>query len=501
MTGYRNPTSPADTGKPDITHGEPGGENRNPAGQDKELRRSLELAASGNLKAAEECVRVLLQESPNHPPAWLHLARLLLASGRPVEATSELRKLLAGHGPLGIHEIEALLLLAEAELLVGRLAEAETCARRALALAPQDARVQFTLALACQQTGQLDEALTLLKRGLLAQPGTVHAWVNRGLVEKQLGQVDNAAASLTQALALNPTLAPAHYSLGLIHLMRGVRDKAEHSFRAALKADPRHSHAATQLATLLRYENKLDQAAEVYSAMLQYDPENATARFHLSALQQTDGPARVPPDVVQAIYADKSVGRQLEGSLRDHLKYQTPAILEAALHSLHGTERPILDVLDLGCGSGLYGALARSRAKRLVGVDLSASMIKECQRKQVYDDLHIRDVVDFLAETKERFDLIVAMDVLCYFGDLRPLVRRCAEILKPSGILACSVERALDENVWQFYRYGHFLHSAAHLRDAAAGAGLHEVQMTECVLRRELGEDRHGFVALFALSA
>jgi predicted TPR repeat methyltransferase len=183
------------------------------------------------------------------------------------------------------------------------------------------------------------------------------------------------------------------------------------------------------------------------------------------------------------------------------LKYQTPAILEAALRDLHGKEQPMLDVLDLGCGSGLYGALVRPRARRLVGVDLSASMIEESRRKRVYDDLHVRDVVDYLAATQDHFDLIVAMDVLCYFGDLRPLVRRCADILKAGGILACSVERAPDGSAWHFHRYGHFLHSAAHLREAAISANMREVRITECALRRELGEDRQGFVALFALPA
>jgi len=472
-----------------------------PRGWDKELRRSLELAASGNLKTAEECVRALLRECPNYPPASLHLARLLLASGRLAEAASELNKFLAGPAPQGAHELEALILLAEAELRAGQLAEAETCGRRALTLAPQDTRAKFAIAMVYQQTGRLHEALNLFEEGLLVQPGAVHAWVNRGLVEKQLGRLDNAIASFTHALSLNPAIAPAQYSLGLIHLMQGARGEAERSFRKALEADPRHIHAATQLATLLRYENRLDQAAAVYRAILQYDPDNVTARFHLDASQQTDGPTRVPPNVVQAIYADKSVGRHLEASLREHLKYQTPAILEAALRDLYGVEQPVLDVLDLGCGSGLYGALVRPRARRLVGVDLSTPMIEESRRKRVYDDLHVRDVVDYLAETQDGFDLIVAMDVLCYFGDLRPLVRRCAGILKPGGILACSVERAPDDSAWQFHRYGHFLHSAAHLREAVASVGMREVQMTECALRLELGEKRQGFVALFALPA
>lgn len=490
---------------PHFAYGNRGHETQGSPGiseeQDQRLRYSIELATSGNLPAAEESVRKLLQEHPEHAPARLHLARILLARGHSPEAITELKQFLAGPALQKPYELEALLLLADAVLRTGQLAKAETYGRRALTLAPRDARAKFIVAMVCQQTGRLDEALGLFNEGLLAQPGAVHAWVNLGLIEKQMGRPDDAITSFTRALSLNPGIAPAHYSLGLIHLMRGARGEAERSFRKALQIEPRHIHAAMQLATLLRYENRMNEAAEVYQAILRHDPENVTARFHLDALQLTDGPARVPPEVVQAIYADKSVGRHLETSLREHLKYQTPMILEAALHDLHGEERPVRDVLDLGCGSGLYGTLVRPRAKRLVGVDLSASMVEESRRKRVYDDLHVKDIVDYLTGTQDRFDLIVAMDVLCYFGDLRPLIRRCAGILKPGGVLACSVERAADDRAWQFHRYGHFLHSAAHLRDAAADAGMREVQMTECALRRELGEDRHGFVALFALPA
>lgn len=470
-----------------------------PIEQSQKLHRSLELAASGNLAAAEDCVRTFLQECPAHTPAQIHLARLLLARGQPVEAVSILKKLLSGNPTHpGTHALDVNVLLAETECRAGRLAEAETYGRQALALASNDARANFAVAMVCQQTRRFEEALTLLAEGLRVQPNAVHAWVNRGLIEKRLGRLKRAIESFTQALTLNPAIAPAHYSLGLIHLMRGTREEAECAFRNALATDPYHTHAALQLATLLRYENRMDEAADVYRAILQYAPDDVTARFHLDALQQSGGPARVPPGVVQSIYADESVGRSLENSLHGRLNYQTPAILQAALQDIHGTERQTLDVLDLGCGSGLYGTLVQPRSKRLVGIDLSAAMIAECQRKGVYNELHVKDIVDYLTETSERFDLIVAMDVLCYFGDLRSLIQRCADILRPNGILACSVERTPDDSPWQFHRYGHFLHSAAHLREAAIDAGMREAHMTECALRHELGEDRIGFVALFS---
>ncbi|MBI5461479.1 MAG: tetratricopeptide repeat protein [Gammaproteobacteria bacterium] len=467
----------------------------------QQLHSSFALAAAGELAAAEDCVRAFLQECPGHTPARMHLARLLLARGQPTEAVPILKKLLRDSSALAAaHTLDITLLLAENECRAGRLTEAETYGRQALMLAPSDARANFAVAMVCQQTRRFEEALSLLAEGLRVQPDAAHAWVNQGLIEKRLGRLKRAIASFTQALILNPAIAPAHYSLGLIHLMRGAREEAERAFRNALATDPRHTHAALQLATLLRYQNRMDEAADVYREILKYAPEDVTACFHLDALQQPGGPARVPPQVVQTIYADEAAGRSLENSLNERLNYQTPKILQTTLQDIYGIERQALNVLDLGCGSGLYGALIRPRAKHLVGVDLSAAMIAECRRKGVYNDLHVNDVVDYLAETPERFDLIVAMDVLCYFGDLRPLMQQCAGLLNPNGILACSVERVSDDSAWQFHRYGHFLHSATHLCDAAIGAGMHEIHMTECALRRELDEDRIGFVALFAMA-
>lgn len=465
---------------------------------DARLRFSIQLAASGKLDSAAAEARSLLGQHPQHLPARIHLARVLLASGRPSEALADLKQCLAGQSLPSGEEVQVLLLAADAALRTGQAGQAESWARQVTALAPRSAQALLILAMCAQQTGRPADALAFLYQALAIDPNSVPALVNKGLVEKQLGLHEEAIGTLNRALSINPAIPSAHYSLGLIHLLRSENASAERAFRACLGFDARHSHAAMQLGTLLRYENRLDEAADVYRSILRHEPDNATARFHLDALTQSDGPARIPADVVRAIYADESVGRNLEASLNEHLRYQTPSILREALDTLYGTETPALDVLDLGCGSGLYGRLVKPRARHLVGVDLSGAMIEECRHKGVYDDLHAKDIVEYLGTPRADFDLIVAMDVFCYFGDLHALMAMCVGVLRPGGILACSVERATENRPWQFHRYGHFLHSSAHLEGAASAAGLRTVQLTESALRREFGEDRPGYVALFA---
>lgn len=42
-----------------------------------------------------------------------------------------------------------------------------------------------------------------------------------------------------------------------------------------------------------------------------------------------------------------------------------------------------LDILDLGCGTGLAGAWLKDYAKTLIGVDISTEMVKAAKKKQV----------------------------------------------------------------------------------------------------------------------
>jgi predicted TPR repeat methyltransferase len=83
---------------------------------------------------------------------------------------------------------------------------------------------------------------------------------------------------------------------------------------------------------------------------------------------------------------------------------------------------PVERAIDLGCGTGLVGVAFRGLCQHLVGVDLSGKMIDQATRKQVYDALHEGDVVDFLQQTDQTFDLFLSADTLIYLGYLSPLL-------------------------------------------------------------------------------
>jgi SAM-dependent methyltransferase len=60
----------------------------------------------------------------------------------------------------------------------------------------------------------------------------------------------------------------------------------------------------------------------------------------------------------------------------------------------------------------------------MVGVDLSQGMLSHAHRRAVYDELHCRELSTYLDSCAEKFDVVLAADVFCYFGDLRALLMK-----------------------------------------------------------------------------
>jgi 2-polyprenyl-6-hydroxyphenyl methylase / 3-demethylubiquinone-9 3-methyltransferase len=95
-------------------------------------------------------------------------------------------------------------------------------------------------------------------------------------------------------------------------------------------------------------------------------------------------------------------------------------------------------ILDIGCGGGiLCEPLARLGAA-VTGADPSPANIEAARRHAADGGLSIdyrATTAEALADAGERFDMVLAMEVVEHVADLRLFVRRCAEMVKPSGLM------------------------------------------------------------------
>ena len=99
-------------------------------------------------------------------------------------------------------------------------------------------------------------------------------------------------------------------------------------------------------------------------------------------------------------------------------------------------------VLDLGCGYGWHCRYAAEHgAASVLGIDQSAQMIAEANRRNAADGIEYRicDVLDF-AYPEETYDLVISNLVLHYLADLDSIYRCIHRTLKPGGVFLFNIE-------------------------------------------------------------
>jgi predicted TPR repeat methyltransferase len=187
---------------------------------------------------------------------------------------------------------------------------------------------------------------------------------------------------------------------------------------------------------------------------------------------------------------------KFDQTLVEDLGYRAPHYLREALVA-DGTlaKGRKLDILDLGCGTGLCGVEIKRWIRRLHGIDLSKAMLAKARRRKIYHSLKASEITAYLGKTAETYDLVVSSDVLIYFGDLSPVFAGAARVLRSGGRLAFSVEQATGTQP-VLTTSGRFAHGRSYLRKALSKAGFSVVSITPTILRKEYEVPVKGLVVV-----
>jgi predicted TPR repeat methyltransferase len=173
------------------------------------------------------------------------------------------------------------------------------------------------------------------------------------------------------------------------------------------------------------------------------------------------------------------------------LAYAAPQILlDLAKMVMPGREK--LAILDLGCGTGLAGAVFQPLAARLDGVDLSPAMIAKARMRDIYDRLDVADLETALAAPGASYDLILAADTLVYLGDLERVFEGAYRRLNAGGYFLFTVEKAQGEG-FELGPKRRWRHSEAYLRRLAQDAGFAVAGLVAAEPRQEANKPVDGF--------
>lgn len=251
--------------------------------------------------------------------------------------------------------------------------------------------------------------------------------------------------------------------------------------------------------------------------------------------QEADGGVhqRKPKEFVAELF--DSFADTFDKKLVQDLAYQVPLLVGQAARNQRKTYKA---VLDAGCGTGLAGRHLRPLVPNgpMIGVDASQKMLDiagECTLSRgcglefsdkekahaskdspLYNgllamDLEEMSVENTLYSVKEGdgmlgFDLVVAADVLVYFGRLDDVLAGFAAVSAPGATLIVSCERTTSDEAplgWRLLPSGRFAHTKEHAIGAAGRVGYSLQDYSEITPRMEKGEPVKGHLFVFALES
>jgi predicted TPR repeat methyltransferase len=354
----------------------------------------------------------------------------------------------------------------------GNNEEAIALIQQSLERVPEQPDWYSNLGIVLQANGQFEAAMEAFRRAILLNPAHENAHNNLGVLLRLFGRLEESEASYRAVIALNPDHPDVYFNLAVVLDQTGRATEALTAYCKAITLRPSHPEAHRHLALAYSVIGETQKAIEACEEWVRNSPKDPRARHALAAYSGRDVPARASDEYVKKVFDD--FAESFEAKLA-RLEYRAPALVGDAVAAAVSVADGTLDVLDVGCGTGLCGPLLAPYAKRLVGVDLSAGMLKLAREKQVYDELTQAELTEYLQEQRDRFDVIVTADTLVYFGALEPVAAAAATALRPGGVFVFTVEEETEPDLAASYAlrpHGRYTHGEEYVRRVLLDVGL-----------------------------
>lgn len=350
---------------------------------------------------------------------------------------------------------------------IGNFHEAAENFQKAIRMDPTSVDTHYNLANTYIQLDRLLDATAHFQEVLKLRPEHLGALHNLGITLSALKRFTEAQSLLEQVIVRDPHNTDALFHLGIIYSTIGQTAAAQQCYEKLLVINPEHAHAHHNLATLYLQLQEPQKALLHYQAALNIEPLNQTAQHMVAALSGKITPAGAPPEYTRALFDQYAYN--YDQHVKTHLRYQVPYLLRNATTPYIHTLTAPLEVLDLGCGTGLCAPLFADIADKLYGVDISPNMIEVARQQGGYYKLYAMDAFSFLEKRNQAFDMIIAADVLVYFGALENIFTACHQALRSPGLFCFSVEKlTTPETPFTLLKSGRYAHTAEYIQHLAA---------------------------------
>lgn len=453
------------------------------------LQEANALKAAGHYQEAVQKLQSVIADDPHCAPAYNNLGAIYFLcqdyylSMSAYQAALDVRPdYLDAYYNLGLAQMKCQL-----------WEEAMVTFKALLSLNTEHPGAKFQLANLYLRQKQYDLAKQELLQILVHYPQHFESLANLALCYLHLGQLDAAAKAYWQALEINPDDADILFNLGVIHMQQGYAQEALDYYKRTVKSDPDYFDAHYNLAAAYLMRRHYTQAEWHFQEALRLKPNDAVLKHTLQIIRKDQTLKGSAPQYIQSLF--DSYADHYEPHLLNYLDYRVPQKLLATLQLTNAPQSFDL-MLDLGCGTGLCGPVFKPWVKEMWGVDLSPNMLELAELKQTYSKLVTAEAASFLGQHQHLFSLIVAADVLVYFGELEGLLAALAEAMQGNGCFVFNVEAGQVDN-FQLTSSGRFAHSLVYLNHLAITLGFEILLTEETILRQQAETPVKGYVCVW----
>lgn len=372
----------------------------------------------------------------------------------------------------------------------GRLSEAFERMTAAIVLDDRHAEWHFNLGIVLSRQGHVAASIDAFSKAIAIDPAKYFYWTNLGSSFESNHEWDRAEKCYTAATNIDPNCPDAFYLLSALCLKQERFTEARHFNCRGIVAAPRADMSKIVLSQAYHELGRADEAIALLESWLEAEPGNPVATHLTLAFREELTPDQCSGQYIELTF--DGFANSYENVL-GRLNYCGPQLVQDFL-ATRDIPAASLNVLDLGCGTGLVGEVLKPHIRELSGVDLSGAMLNLAAAKGLYHHLHKSDITDYLLASPDRHDLITCMDTLTYMGRLDKIIALIHQKLKTGGMLLFSTEKldGVHEHGLRLNISGRYSHHQDYLTALLVNNGFCIENIRDVTIRMESGSPIKG---------
>jgi len=375
--------------------------------------------------------------------------------------------------------------LADALFNEHEFSKAAECYKKTILLAPESLSLKKYLCISLIKLKEFNQVIDVTEVVLETKPDNI-VFCNF-LSEAYLGnnEFEKAEIASKKALTINPLNVDSIINMGNVIQKNHQYESAITWYEKALKIEPDNATLYHNLGISYFRLNNNEQAAENFFKALQINPELSVSK-HMLAVAQGTNKARADNKYVADLFDEYA--HRYDSHQKD-LKYRVPEHVDDAVQKLYSDK--LLDgkvnVLDLGCGTGLCAPYLEPLCDSFIGVDLSPDMIKIADKLGMYTGLVVGDMSGCMNTRPDYFDLAVAGDVFVYIGDLDQEFQAARVSLKEKACFVFTVQVNDDVENYELTDTGRYNHADTYIAGLIDTYGFTKVFSNNIISRVDYG--------------